>query len=77
MASDIDVQLLQVLRKAPAFQNQGMVREYDRMKTSNRSQFTGDRMNYYVWKRRFIARLNLSGGLFLIRKKLWQLPLTK
>jgi hypothetical protein len=27
MASDIDVQLLQVLRKASAFQNQGMVKE--------------------------------------------------
>jgi hypothetical protein len=41
MASDINVQLLQVLRKAPAFQNQGMVKEDYRMKESNRSQFTG------------------------------------
>jgi hypothetical protein len=57
-ASDIDVQLLQVLRKALAFQNQGMVKEYYRMKESNRSQFTGVRMNYHVWKRRFIARVH-------------------
>jgi hypothetical protein len=44
MASDFDRQLLQILRKAPGFQNQGMVKEYNRMKESNRSQFTGARM---------------------------------
>jgi hypothetical protein len=37
------------------FQNQEMVKEYCRMKESNKSQFTGVRMNYHVWRRRFIA----------------------
>jgi hypothetical protein len=57
-ASDIDVQLLQVLRRAPAFQNQGMVKEYYGMKESNRSQFTGDKMNYHIWKRRCRATVH-------------------
>jgi hypothetical protein len=58
MTSDIDVQLLQVLGKASAFQNQGMGKEYYRMKESNRNQFTGVRLNYHVWKRRFIATVH-------------------
>jgi hypothetical protein len=57
-ASKIDVQLLQELRKAPAFQNQGMVKEYYRMHESNRSQFAGVRMNYHIWKQRFIATVH-------------------
>jgi hypothetical protein len=57
-ASDIDVQLMQVLRKAPAFQNQDMVKEYYRMKESSKSQFTGVRMNYHVWRQRFIATVH-------------------
>jgi hypothetical protein len=56
-ASDINVQLLQVLRKAPAFQNQDMVREYYRIKESNKSQFTGVGMNFHVW-RQFIATVH-------------------
>jgi hypothetical protein len=55
MASYIDVQLLQILRRAPVFQDQDMVKEYYRIKESNRRQFTGVRMNYHVWRRRFIA----------------------
>jgi hypothetical protein len=63
MALDIDVQLLQILRKAPAFQNQGMVEEYYRMKESNRSQFKGDRMKHHIWKRRFIATVQSQRSL--------------
>jgi hypothetical protein len=62
-ASDIDVQLLQELRKAPAFQDQGMVKEYYRMKESNKSQFTGVRMNYHVWRRRFMAMVHYQQRL--------------
>jgi hypothetical protein len=54
-ASSRDVQLLQVLRKAPVFQDQDMVNEYYRMKESNGSQFAGVRMNYHVCRRRFIT----------------------
>jgi hypothetical protein len=54
-ASNIDVQLLQLLRKAPVFQDQDMVKEYYRMKESNGSQFTGLRVNYHVWRQQFIA----------------------
>jgi hypothetical protein len=35
-----------------------MVKEYYRMKDSNKSQFTGVRMNYRVWRRRFIATVH-------------------
>jgi hypothetical protein len=52
IASDIDVQLLQALRKALASQNQGVVKEYYKMKESNRSRFAGDKMNYHIWKRK-------------------------
>jgi hypothetical protein len=58
--SDINVQLLQVLREDVTFQNQGMIEEYCGMKESNRSQFTCDRMNYHIWKRKFIATISLG-----------------
>jgi hypothetical protein len=57
-AFNTDVQLLQVFRKAPAFQNQDMVREYYRMKELNKTQFTGVIINYHVWRRRLIATVH-------------------
>jgi hypothetical protein len=69
IASDIDIQLLQVRRKAPAFQNQGMVKKYYRMKESNKSQFTGDTMNYHIWKRRFRATVHSQRRLFSDKEK--------
>jgi hypothetical protein len=36
-------------------QERGLVREYYRVKESNTSQFAGIRMNYHVWRQRFIA----------------------
>jgi hypothetical protein len=62
--SDINVQLLQVLREDMSFQNQGMIEEYFGMKESNESQFTGDRMNYNIWKQKFIAMISLDRALF-------------
>jgi hypothetical protein len=35
-----------------------MVKEYYKVKDSNRDQFAGDRMNYNVWRRRFIATVH-------------------
>jgi hypothetical protein len=68
-ASDIDVQLLQELRKASAFQNQCMVKEYYRMQESIGSQFAGVRMNYHIWKRRFIATVYSQRRLISDRGK--------
>jgi hypothetical protein len=69
IASDIDVQLLQVLRESPAFQNQGMGKKYYRMKESNRSQFTGDKMNHHVWKQRFRATVYSQRRLISDKEK--------
>jgi hypothetical protein len=94
-ASDVDIQLLQVLRKAPAFSSKGkfgrkyallkenpdgqtfrafdhtltrqwdvppqdqcMDRGYYMVKEPNKVQFAGVRMNYHVWRRRFIATVH-------------------
>jgi hypothetical protein len=94
-ASDVGIQLLQVLRNATAFsitgkfgrkyallkenldgqtfrafdhslttkydvlpQDQGMVKEYYRVKESNKGQFAGVILNYHVWRRRFIATVH-------------------
>jgi putative lipoic acid-binding regulatory protein len=35
-----------------------MVMEYYRMKESNKGQFASVRMNYHVWRRRFIATVH-------------------
>jgi hypothetical protein len=105
-ASDIDLQLLEVLRKAPSFssavkfgrkhallkenpdgqtfrafhhsltthwdvlpQDQGMVREYYRVKESNKGQFAGVKMNYHVWRRRFIATVHSQRRLISDKAK--------
>jgi hypothetical protein len=62
--SDINVQLLQVLREDMTFQNQGMIEEDCDRKESNGSQFTGDRMNYHIWKGKCIATISLDRVLF-------------
>jgi hypothetical protein len=64
IASDIDVKFLQVLKNAPAFPNQGMVKEYYKMKESNRSQFTADKMNDHIWKRRCRSKVHSQRRLF-------------
>jgi hypothetical protein len=38
--------------------DQGMVKEYDKVKDSNKHQFAGNMMNYPVWRRRFIATVH-------------------
>jgi hypothetical protein len=35
-----------------------MVKEYYRVKESNKGQFTGVIMNYHVWRRRFIVTVH-------------------
>jgi hypothetical protein len=35
-----------------------MVKEYYKVKDSNKDQFAGDIMNYPVWRQRFIATVN-------------------
>jgi hypothetical protein len=54
-ALSIDVQYLQLLRKAPVFQNLNMVDEYYRIKESNKGRFAGVGVNYYVWRQRAIS----------------------
>jgi hypothetical protein len=38
--------------------DQGMVKEYYKVKDSNKDQFARDRMNYPVWRWRFIATVH-------------------
>jgi hypothetical protein len=38
--------------------DQGMVKEYYKVKDSNKDQFAGNKMNYHVWRQRFIATVH-------------------
>jgi hypothetical protein len=44
-------------------QDQGLVREYYRVKESNKGQFAGVRMNYHVWRQRFIDTVHYQRRL--------------
>jgi hypothetical protein len=50
-------------------QDQGMVRQYKRVKESNKGQFAGVRMNYHVWRRRFIATVHSQRRLISDKAK--------
>jgi hypothetical protein len=50
-------------------QDQGLVREYYRVKESNKGQFVGVRMNYHVWRRRFIATVHSQRRLISDKAK--------
>jgi hypothetical protein len=50
-------------------QDQGMVREYYRVKESNTGQFAGVIMNYHVWRRRFIATVHSQRRLISDKAK--------
>jgi hypothetical protein len=52
-----------------AFQNQGMDKKYYRMEESNRSQFTGNKMNYHIWKGRFRATVHSQRRLISVKEK--------
>jgi hypothetical protein len=46
-----------------------MVREYYRVKESNRGRFAGVRMNYHVWRQRFIATVHSQRRLITDKAK--------
>jgi hypothetical protein len=50
-------------------QDQGMVREYYRVKESNNGQFLGVRMKYHVWRQRFIATVHSQRRLISDKAK--------
>jgi hypothetical protein len=114
MASDVGIQLRQVLRNATASssagkfgkknalfeeyledhtfrafyhsrttqwdilpQDQGMDKEYYRVKESNKGQFAGVRMNYHVWRQRFIATVHSQWRLVSDKEKVCPMPLIK
>jgi hypothetical protein len=55
--------------------DQGMVKEYYRVKDSNKDQFAGNRMNYPVWRQRFIATVHSQRMLISDKALAWSTAL--
>jgi hypothetical protein len=50
-------------------QDQGMVKEYYRVKELNKGLFASVRMNYHVWRQRFIATVHSQRRLISDKAK--------